>query len=162
MNLRMMMSMRDARPAIFCARAAIAARNTASKTLLSGPRLLGFAFRFSLGQVVQGDLLAFGPGWMHLRQESADVPSDLGVSFAFGDVVNDVPTALHFATGCNEGRFTRLRLIAGSTNVRSKFRLNIGGRVALIGTKAPSVFATRVAPRTARSVAFAAMPCSRR
>jgi hypothetical protein len=56
-------------------------------------------FPFSLGHAVQDDLLTFGPGWIHLRQESADVPSDLGVSFAFEDAVNDVPTSLHFATG---------------------------------------------------------------
>ena len=70
-----------------------------------------------------------------MSMRGARLPSDLRVSFAFEDVVNDVPTSLHFATGCNEGRFTRFRLIAGPTNVRGKFRLNVGGRVALIGAK---------------------------
>jgi hypothetical protein len=34
---------------------------------LPGPRLMGFAFRFLLGQDVQGDLFTFGPCRMHLR-----------------------------------------------------------------------------------------------
>jgi hypothetical protein len=72
---------------------------------------------------------------MHLRQEPADITSDFRVSFAFEDIVNDIPALLHFATGCDESRLTRLRLIAVATNIRSKLRLDVGGRVALIRAK---------------------------
>jgi hypothetical protein len=96
---------------------------------------MGFAFRFLLGPDVQGDLFTFGPGWMHLRQESADVTSDFGTSFAFEHIVNDIPALLHFATGCDEGGLSRLRLIAVATNIRIELRVDIGGRVALVRAK---------------------------
>ena len=92
---------------------------------------MSFAFRFLLSQDVQGDLVGFGPGRMHLRQEPSDVASDFRVSFAFEHIVNDIPALLHFATGCDEGRLTRLRLIAVATNIRLELRLDVGGRVAL-------------------------------
>ncbi len=96
---------------------------------------MAFAFRLLLGQDVEGDLFTCGPGWMHLRQEPADVPSDFRVSFAFEHIVNGIPALLHLATGCDKPRLTRLRLIAVATNLRIKRRLDVGGRVALIRAK---------------------------
>ena len=96
---------------------------------------MAFAFWILLGEDVQGDLLTFGPGWMHLRQQPADVPSDVRVSFAFEHIMNGIPALLHLATGRDKGRLTRLRLIAVAMNVRIKSRLDVGGRVALIRAK---------------------------
>ena len=96
---------------------------------------MGFAFRFLLGQDVKGDLFTFGPGWMHLRQKPEDVTSDVRVSFAFEHIVNDMPALLHLATGRDKRHLTRLRLIAIATNIRTKLRLHVGGRVALMRAK---------------------------
>jgi hypothetical protein len=37
---------------------------------------MSFAFRLLLGHDVEGDLFTFGPRWLHLRQDPADVPSN--------------------------------------------------------------------------------------
>jgi len=82
---------------------------------------------FSLSIGVYRYLLGLRQWWMHLRQEPADVTSDFRASFAFEDIVNDIPALLHFATGCDEGRLTRLRLSAVATDIRCKLRLDVGG-----------------------------------
>lgn len=65
-----------------------------------------------------------------MRQEPSDVPSHFRVPVAFEHIVNDVPTLLHLAPGCDEGRLTRLRLIAIAIYKRIELRLDVGGRAA--------------------------------
>ena len=101
---------------------------------------MAFAFPLLFGQGVQGDLFTFGPGRKHLRQEPADVPSDVRVSFAVEHIMNGIPALLHLATGRDKGRLTRLRLIAVAKNIRIKLRLDVGGRVALIRAKNATCF----------------------
>jgi hypothetical protein len=74
-------------------------RAKAPTKALTGPRLIGFVFHLLLGEDVQDDLFPFGPGWMHLREEPADVPCDFRVSFAFERIMNGIPALLHLATG---------------------------------------------------------------
>jgi hypothetical protein len=72
---------------------------------------MSFAFRFLLGQDVQGNLFAFGPGRVHLRQKPADVTSDIRVSVALEHIVNGIPALLHCAASCDKLRLSRLRLM---------------------------------------------------
>ena len=85
-------------------------------------------------------LLALSQWRLHLRQEPADVPGDVRVSFAFEHIVNEIPALLYLATGCDKPRLARLRLIAVATNIRIKLRLDVGGRVALIRAKNATCF----------------------
>ena len=111
-------------------RGAMVAKKWPTNSKLPSPRLTDSVFL--LGQDVQGDLLTFGPGRRHLRQEPSDIPSHFRVSIAFEHIVNDVPALLHCAAGCDERRLTRLRLIAVAMNIRIELRLDVGGRVALL------------------------------
>jgi hypothetical protein len=70
---------------------------------------MGFAFRFLLGQDVQGNFFTFGPWRMHLRQKSLDVTSDFRMSFAFEHIVNGIPALLYLATGSPSAASTPAR-----------------------------------------------------
>jgi hypothetical protein len=45
---------------------------------------------------------------------------DFRVPIAFERIMNGLPALLHLATGCNEDRLARLRLIAVAMNIRTQ------------------------------------------
>lgn len=70
-----------------------------------------------------------------MREKSADITSNVQVSFAFEYIVNGIPALLHSATSCDKLRPSRLRLISVATNKRIKPLLDIGGRISLVRAK---------------------------
>jgi len=70
-----------------------------------------------------------------LREKSADITSNVQVSFAFEYIVNGIPALLHGATSCDKLRPSRLRLISVATNIRIKLLLGIGGRIPRVRAK---------------------------
>ena len=94
---------------------------------------MSFAFRFLFGEDVEGDLLTFGPGWVHLRQEPARHERLPGV-LPLERIVHGVPAVLH-GDELRELRFSRLGLVSISMDIRVEPLLDIGRRLPLIGTK---------------------------